>query len=902
MNGDPQALFIINTDTAGPVYLKIQSYADYKGNIKNWGEATVYDKLILGGNASAYYLPSESAKYAGKKPANATILSLCGIYVLPYYGYMGDKSLQLTDTVIIGNTLNEEGLPEPYKVLYYSDLEGVSLPGMYEDFEKDYSDFVYEQYLSIDAETLAFMNEIIEAQGFDRNNIDIAAVTNYIKNAVYYNMDYDVALDSESNVVISFLRDYKEGVCSHYASAATMLFRALGIPARYTVGFAGVVEDINTPVSIYGNRAHAWVEIYLDGFGWVCVEATGSLKKIDDKPPDINDPGTFDPPVNPGQNNPDGPILGKLPDVGNEGGGGGGGGNGGGGNGGGGGGGGSLGGGAPEGEPEPIFNINSSTGGNIYLKEQSFGNYTGVSFEDAPEYSEKLLGGRSSYYLVSYALKNGMLDVSNISIDPLAGIFALPYYTQSGGGIQGSDIIMSGDASSPYNVKYYAWSGNSGVVLPEEYRSYELAYRQFVKNNYLEIDTETDEFMKELTASLGFDASDPNIIYKVANYSQNAATYKLKYNPELNNESNMVVAFLSEYKEGLCRHYAASATMMFRSLGIPARYTVGFVAQGVKPNQDPVVDSHMGHAWVEVYVDGIGWIMVEVTGSSNEEDDDEEKPIEIKGIAPAYVSRKYEEGMVLNHTGVLTASPGYSLDVLTKKGYSYEVTISGTLTSPGVTKTTITEFLIYDDKGELVYRKSTEFGSDKFKLTFLDGSMKMYLDILNFSSESCIKEQMYNGTELKVDESDCVFISGTLADGYSYEIKPEGKISNAGKVSAKFDVIIYNSAGEVSTDHYEIIRKYGSLTVTPKPIEITAKSAEKVFDGRPLVCEEIEYDKSLLVEGEYVRESEVEGSQKSIGQSANVIRSVVIVDAEGKVTTGNYEITVKDGTLTVKKP
>ena len=39
-------------------------------------------------------------------------------------------------------------------------------------------------------------------------------------------------MDDEADVVVAFLTKYKEGICQHYASAATLLFRELGIPAR----------------------------------------------------------------------------------------------------------------------------------------------------------------------------------------------------------------------------------------------------------------------------------------------------------------------------------------------------------------------------------------------------------------------------------------------------------------------------------------------------------------------------------------------------------------------------------------------------------------------------------------------------------------------------------------------
>ena len=154
--------------------------------------------------------------------------------------------------------------------------------------------------------------------------------------------------------------------------------------------------------------------------------------------------------------------------------------------------------------------ITSDTGGDVYLKVESFADYekTSARFLKAPQYLEKLQGERSAYYLLPYALKNAMLDTSTLIVEPKEGIFAIPYYTESGGGIQSSDVIMSGDASSKYTVHYYSWSGTSGIVLPEEYRAYEESYRNFVMQNYLTIDDETLAFMNGIIASEGFTNDD----------------------------------------------------------------------------------------------------------------------------------------------------------------------------------------------------------------------------------------------------------------------------------------------------------------------------------------------------------------------------------------------------------
>ena len=95
--------------------------------------------------------------------------------------------------------------------------------------------------------------------------------------------NYDKYFDDEKyedkDMVTCFLTEYKRGVCRHFAAAATMMYRALGIPARYTVGFA---VDVNADEWLiygddYGEDGHAWTEVYISDYGWVAVEVTGGL-------------------------------------------------------------------------------------------------------------------------------------------------------------------------------------------------------------------------------------------------------------------------------------------------------------------------------------------------------------------------------------------------------------------------------------------------------------------------------------------------------------------------------------------------------------------------------------------------------------------------------------------------
>jgi transglutaminase-like putative cysteine protease len=72
--------------------------------------------------------------------------------------------------------------------------------------------------------------------------------------------------------------------------------------------------------------------------------------------------------------------------------------------------------------------------------------------------------------------------------------------------------------------------------------------------------------------------------------------------------------FLFETKKGHCEYFASALAIMLRSQGIASRLVTGFSAT----NQNPMTGYYDiyaldGHAWVEAYVDGIGWLELEPT-------------------------------------------------------------------------------------------------------------------------------------------------------------------------------------------------------------------------------------------------------------------------------------------------
>jgi transglutaminase-like putative cysteine protease len=91
-------------------------------------------------------------------------------------------------------------------------------------------------------------------------------------NGFTYNSDVDVADDEDA--LLTFLTQTKTGFCQQYAAAMAVLVRELGIPARVVVGYrAGTLQDDGTYL-VQSTDAHAWVEVFFEGYGWLPFEPT----------------------------------------------------------------------------------------------------------------------------------------------------------------------------------------------------------------------------------------------------------------------------------------------------------------------------------------------------------------------------------------------------------------------------------------------------------------------------------------------------------------------------------------------------------------------------------------------------------------------------------------------------
>lgn len=250
----------------------------------------------------------------------------------------------------------------------------------------------------------------------------------------------------------------------------------------------------------------------------------------------------------------------------------------------------------------------SNSADTIYLKVRNYKDFKGGKWTDAIKYDKLISDKYSASYLTSYAISNK--NYTTLSVLSKSNSVFYPYYTKAING-DNSDIMPSGDYTKSYTVEYLKLPTLSELKLPNSYANFEKGYREFVHAIYLNVDEETKRFLNSIIINEKFNKGQENIVYSVANYIKKSATYKTNYNKRLDVESNQAIAFLGTYKEGDSKHFALSATMLYRALGIPARYTEGYKIT-TQTNKLIEVKEKDAYAWVEVYIDGVGWIQVDV--------------------------------------------------------------------------------------------------------------------------------------------------------------------------------------------------------------------------------------------------------------------------------------------------
>ena len=158
----------------------------------------------------------------------------------------------------------------------------------YAEAEKLYRTFVYNTYLGVPSE-IAEMSSPEDFEGLkDRDyKLVTAAVRKYFEDN--FSFSYELESGYEDTDLVNAFLSSKVGYDIHFTTLAVFLFRQAGVPARYVEGYYlpfwetnmySRMTNIIFELSDY--YAHAWVEVYADGFGWLPIEVTPGFYSMTD--------------------------------------------------------------------------------------------------------------------------------------------------------------------------------------------------------------------------------------------------------------------------------------------------------------------------------------------------------------------------------------------------------------------------------------------------------------------------------------------------------------------------------------------------------------------------------------------------------------------------------------------
>ncbi len=217
-------------------------------------------------------------------------------------GYWKPDFVSVEEPITWGYIYNEYGLPFHFSFTDSSEMSYAMVNGdmaeigMFERYDNYYQNAMRSYYLHIPEECKR-VKELMQSTGDVQK--DIVQVLSFLLERCQYDKTPGAVPEGE-DYIENFLFKSRRGYCMHFASAGVMLFRAMGIPARYAEGYVvrksaidraasngtaevvrlnpnGRQENIEQEyvgIMVDDTCAHAWVEVYIENYGWYPIDVT----------------------------------------------------------------------------------------------------------------------------------------------------------------------------------------------------------------------------------------------------------------------------------------------------------------------------------------------------------------------------------------------------------------------------------------------------------------------------------------------------------------------------------------------------------------------------------------------------------------------------------------------------
>jgi len=118
----------------------------------------------------------------------------------------------------------------------------------------------------------------------------LALQQRFLGGSFLYTLDVEPVADADA--VLDFLTNTRRGFCQQFATAMALMVRELGYPSRVAVGYQPGTAEGDTFL-VQTKEAHAWVEVFFSGYGWLPFEPTPGRSNP------LADPGTYLNPIAP---------------------------------------------------------------------------------------------------------------------------------------------------------------------------------------------------------------------------------------------------------------------------------------------------------------------------------------------------------------------------------------------------------------------------------------------------------------------------------------------------------------------------------------------------------------------------------------------------------------------------
>ena len=280
------------------VYLRGFIGAEYDGHSWQPADAEQFDnaaaswKTDSDSRLAIANLPFLRAAYDGAAPQQMTVQRLHAgdTYTFaPYNAYFNDYYRLDGDGAAAGQTAQDDTF------YYFPRGEAKTLltaradadPSVLDRLESAYAAYAESRYLATpdgaDYGTLQEFCDAAEKEHKLTGDADAIRtfVRSYLNEHCTYTSDPPQPADG-ADPVLYFLNESHAGSSTQFASAAVVLCRMLGLPARYVVGYAApqslfAESDGGWQAVLQDDNAHAWAEVYLAGQGWTPLETTPGM-------------------------------------------------------------------------------------------------------------------------------------------------------------------------------------------------------------------------------------------------------------------------------------------------------------------------------------------------------------------------------------------------------------------------------------------------------------------------------------------------------------------------------------------------------------------------------------------------------------------------------------------------